>query len=624
MKIKLMLLLAMLTTVSVFAQKQNDSYQFTVDMTKLKNDQLEISLITPKITTAEVTYHLPKIVPGTYADYDYGRYASNFKAFDQKGKELSVEKTDANSYKIKNATKLCRITYLTDDSWDSPEIKGTFIFEPAGTEYDENKCFAINTHCIIGYFDDMKRKTYEVTFVKPQGFYGATSMTASKSDDKKDVFVMPNYMTLVDAPIMYNKPDTTVLKVGGADLLISVYSPNKQANSAEIAAKVKNLLEAQKEYLGGTLPIKKYAFIIYLAEKLHGVSYGALEHSYSSFYYLPEASSEELSQTVKDVCAHEFFHIVTPLSIHSEEIGDFDFDKPKMSKHLWMYEGLTEYAAGHMQMKYGLIKLPQYLEMIQRKIASSKNTYKDDLPFTEMSAKVLDKDYKDQYANVYEKGALIGLCLDIKLRQLSNGKYGTQDLMRDLAKYYGKEKSFRDIELFDKITELTGFPQIREFFTKYVEGKEPLPLTETLESVGIKYEAPQKTKGINMGFAFSNLNQNPETSRIFLMKDGGINDFGKKLGFKANDELVSVNGNSLAAESFRDSYGKFIQTAKEGDNLEVVVMRKNETTDKFEEVKLSATLFPVESEQSFKVKSLLELTPAQQQLQDYWLKPVTK
>jgi predicted metalloprotease with PDZ domain len=41
---------------------------------------------------------------------------------------------------------------------------------------------------------------------------------------------------------------------------------------------------------------------------------------------------------------HEFFHIVTPLSIHSKEIQDFDYND-KMSEHLWMYEGVTEYFA---------------------------------------------------------------------------------------------------------------------------------------------------------------------------------------------------------------------------------------------------------------------------------------
>ena len=54
-----------------------------------------------------------------------------------------------------------------------------------------------------------------------------------------------------------------------------------------------------------------------------------------------------------DNAAHEFFHIVTPLSIHSEEIQYFDFNQPKMSEHLWLYEGSTEYHAHMVQEKYG-------------------------------------------------------------------------------------------------------------------------------------------------------------------------------------------------------------------------------------------------------------------------------
>jgi predicted metalloprotease with PDZ domain len=61
---------------------------------------------------------------------------------------------------------------------------------------------------------------------------------------------------------------------------------------------------------------------------------------------LPELMpKEELVKSMMDVVSHEFFHIVTPLSIHSKEIQDFDYNDPKMSEHLWMYEGVTEYFA---------------------------------------------------------------------------------------------------------------------------------------------------------------------------------------------------------------------------------------------------------------------------------------
>ncbi|GAB2611068.1 peptidase M61 [Emticicia sediminis] len=598
------------------SQSSNGStYQYSVDLTKVENDKLEVTLINPKISTDEITFRLPKTVPGTYSTDDYGRYLSDFKAFDSKGNQLTTNKLDVNSYTIKDAKKLHKISYKIDDTWDSPEIKGTKIFEPTGSDIVAGKEFSINTHCFFGYFDGMKQVPYQVTFTKPDGFYGATSMVAKSSTATTDVFEMNNYMDLVDAPILYTQPDTTVLKIGGADILVSVFSPNKKATSKEIAANINTLLEAQKEYLGGKLPIKKYAFLIVLSDNPNLTSYGALEHSYSSFYYLPEGTSQALSQTVKDVASHEFFHIVTPLNIHSEEIGNFDYNDPKMSKHLWMYEGLTEYAAGHMQAKYNLITLPKYLDMLRQKISTMKSM-KDNLPFTEMSANVLDK-YKNQYMNVYNKGALIGLCLDIKLRQLSDGKYGTQNLMQDLSKTYGKTVSFKDDELFDKITSLT-YPEIRQFFATYVEGKEPLPLTDILQSVGIEYVAEATTKQASLGGIAIGFNQ--ATNRLKVANIDKVNDFGKAMGYKANDELISINGKAMDMMSVQSVMNEYSANTKEGEMVTVEVARKN-AEGKEEIVKLSAPAILVEAKQRNVLKLAENPTAEQLKLRNAWLKP---
>lgn len=598
------------------SQSSNGStYQYSVDLTKVENDKLEVTLINPKISTDEITFRLPKTVPGTYSTDDYGRYLSDFKAFDSKGNQLTTNKLDVNSYTIKDAKKLHKIIYKIDDTWDSPEIKGTKIFEPTGSDIVAGKEFSINTHCFFGYFDGMKQVPYQVTFTKPDGFYGATSMVAKSSTATTDVFEMNNYMDLVDAPILYTQPDTTVLKIGGADILVSVFSPNKKATSKEIAANINTLLEAQKEYLGGKLPIKKYAFLIVLSDNPNLTSYGALEHSYSSFYYLPEGTSQALSQTVKDVASHEFFHIVTPLNIHSEEIGNFDYNDPKMSKHLWMYEGLTEYAAGHMQAKYNLITLPKYLDMLRQKISTMKSM-KDNLPFTEMSANVLDK-YKNQYMNVYNKGALIGLCLDIKLRQLSDGKYGTQNLMQDLSKTYGKTVSFKDDELFDKITSLT-YPEIRQFFATYVEGKEPLPLTDILQSVGIEYVAEATTKQASLGGIAIGFNQ--ATNRLKVANIDKVNDFGKAMGYKANDELISINGKAMDMMSVQSVMNEYSANTKEGEMVTVEVARKN-AEGKEEIVKLSAPAILVEAKQRNVLKLAENPTAEQLKLRNAWLKP---
>jgi hypothetical protein len=112
-------------------------------------------------------------------------------------------------------------------------------------------------------------------------------------------------------------------------------------------------------------------------------------------------AKEELVKSMMDVVSHEFFHIVTPLSIHSKEIQDFDYNDPKMSEHLWMYEGVTEYFANLFQINQGLITEEDFTIAFQTKW--SAHAMNDTMSFTTMSANVLKQPYKDQYINVYQR-----------------------------------------------------------------------------------------------------------------------------------------------------------------------------------------------------------------------------
>lgn len=599
---------------SAFAQQKTTAYQYSVNLTNVKDDKLEVSLLTPKLNTDETTFHLPKMVPGTYAIYDFGRYISNFKAFNKKGAELKVSQENANSWKITGAKELAKITYLVDDTWDSPEIKGAAIFEPAGTNIDKDKMYVLNNFGFFGYFDGQKNIPYNLTVTKPAGFYGSTSLKAKQINATTDQYSVANYHELADAPIMYNQPDTTILHIGGAEILISLYSPNKKATSAHLAKELKRTIEAQKEYLGGKLPVDKYAFIVNLSDNPQLKSYGALEHSYSSFYNLPESfSPEQLAQSVRETGSHEFFHIVTPLNIHSEEIGNFDYDNPKMSAHLWMYEGLTEYAAHHMQVKYGLVDFKDYLNTQAQKLNESMQ-YIDTLAFTTMSKGVLDT-YEKQYGNVYAKGALIGLCLDIKLRELSKGKYGTQNLMADLSKTYGKTKSFKDDELFATITKLT-YPEIGVFLNTYVGGNKKLPYKETFAAIGVDYQDVVMVKKANMGG--TRLGYNPNTKNLFVA-DTTMNSYGKKLGFKKGDQLLSINGVKLPEISKMQSFlDNARTTVKPGDTFTVVVLR-TDSNGNSAEVTLSQPAEFQDVKQMNVLKEFATPTEAQLKLRAAWL-----
>jgi predicted metalloprotease with PDZ domain len=591
-------------------------YRFFIDLNQVQKSQLKVELKTPAVLSNSIIYHLPKIVPGMYSIDDYGRYVEHFKAYDKKGNLLPVQRTDLDSWKISHAFSLAKIDYWVRDTYDD-RLTSQVIFEPGGSDIEKNRVFVINIHCFLGYLENMKDMPYELTVLHPSSMYGSTAMTDENRSPIKDKFITETYNQIVDNPILYTHPDTTVIKVGKSVILVSVYSPNHKVSSAFLARALDTLLQAQTKYLGGKLPVDRYAFIIFLNDKpsLSG-SEGALEHSYSSFYYMAERDSTELASEFLDDAAHEFFHIITPLSIHSDKIQYFNFNDPQMSEHLWLYEGSTEYHAHMVQEKYGLISSQELLRRLGDKISASKKYYNDTLPFTVMSSQTVGK-YKDQYENVYEKGALIAMCLDIRLLQLSGGKYGFANLMKDLSYNYGKLHGFKDEELFGIIEKLT-YPEIGIFLRTYVSGNQPLPLAEIFSSVGVNFSSVIKTKDSLYTLGSVKRHFDTDSERFVVIDTAGMDDMGRALGYHIGDEIVSVNGTNLAAMSesvFNSDFQS--DTAK---YLVVDIIRKNEA-GVAQEMQLKALRRKV-PRYRYNVLEFSETpTPAELTLRNAWLKP---
>jgi predicted metalloprotease with PDZ domain len=554
-------------SISTIAQ---NSYQYAVDLTKVSNDELKVELVTPKITKPEIVFYMPKIVPGTYTNSDFGKFVHNVKAFDKAGKPLPVSALpDSNSWKIRKANLLYRLEYTVEDTWDAKFKHG--VYEMAGTNFEEGKNFSLNTCGIFGYFDGLKKLPFELNFTRPANFYASTGLVPVSTTDTKDIFRCNNADHLYDSPIMFCIPDTTVIKVGVTDVLVSVYSPKKLISSKFVAENLKSLLNAAKNYLGGKLPVDKYAFLYYFNSEQPTVrGQGAWEHSYSSFYSLPEVPQDQFISKIVDISSHEFFHIVTPLNICSKEVREFNFNKTILSKHLWLYEGSTEYDAHHTQVTQGLITPEEYLSRLSKKILVSRKYFNDTLRFTDLSLGSADK-YAAQYGNVYQKGALINACLDIYLNKLSGGNYGEKNLKHDLSIRYGSTNYFNDDELFDEIARLT-YPEIRTFFSKYVEGNEPIPYETFFGMAGIQYIPKKETIGFTIGGISTTANGKGGIKITSITK---MNDFGKKMGYQKDDEIISINNEQVNGVNFTDVIGRYTATAKEGDTLTVKVNRKN-------------------------------------------------
>jgi predicted metalloprotease with PDZ domain len=562
-------------TSSNTAKASKQEVQVTINLNEVKDDKVMVTVQTPKINADAINFYIPKTVPGTYSTDNYGKYIEDFKAYDTKGNLLTVKKADDNTWSISNAKTLNKITYLVNDTFDSEKGSGfgnEDVFSPAGTNISPEN-YMLNTHGFVGYFTNFMNVPYRVSVSHPATLWGATSMIDQDTSTTNDVFVTSRYAELVENPIMYAKPDYTTFTVDGMEILIAVYSPTGKVTAESITPEMKTMVTAQKNFLGKIKTTKKYSVLLYLSTMTEkdAKGFGALEHPTATTVVLPEMlPKEELIKSMKDVVSHEFFHIVTPLSIHSKEIQDFDYNDPKMSQHLWMYEGVTEYFANLFQINQGLITETDFLNRIAEKIAHA-STLNDTMPFTIMSANVLKQPYKDQYLNVYEKGALIGMCLDIIIREKSNGEKGILNLMQQLSIEYGPTKPFNDDALFAKITELT-YPEVGAFLTTYVAGSTPINYNTYLAKVGVTNTVEKAPTNVFLNGQTPYVNVNHQTKEIFVIPKIELNDFYKNLGLKGDDILVAINDKPYSLDNIyamiTDS-----QNWKENDPITVKIKR---------------------------------------------------
>jgi predicted metalloprotease with PDZ domain len=600
------------TASSSTASSVKEEVQVNINLTDIKNDKVLVTVISPKIKTDEITYHVPKTVPGTYSEDNFGKYIDDLKAFDKKGNTLNVKKTDENSWSISNAKTLDKITYLVNDTYDTEKGKGfgsEDIFSPSGSNIDAGKNVMLNTHCFVGYFTNFMSTPYKVNISHPAELWGATSMTDQDPATTNDLFVTKRYAELVENPIMYAKPNYTTFAVDNMEIQIAVYSPNGKITAEGITPEMKKVMTAQKHFLGSINTTKKYSVLLYLSTmKNDAQGFGALEHPTATTVVFPEMmSTESLTKELKDVVSHEFFHIVTPLTIHSQEIQNFDYNAPKMSEHLWMYEGVTEYFANLFQINQGLIDEDEFYTRIAGKIENASKM-NDTMPFTTMSKNVFVEPYKTQYLNVYEKGALIGMCLDIIIRENSNGKRGILDLMQKLSSEYGVSKAFNDEELFAKITELT-YPEVGDFLKTYVSGPTPIPYDTYLAKVGVTKSSKKVPTNVFLKGQVPYISVDQSTKEIIIIPNIELNDFYTNLGLKGGDILLAINDKSYSLENIYDMITES-ENWKENDPISVKIKR-----DGKEQILKGKVKLPYEEKQSFKATDATKTA-----LKEAWLK----
>ena len=209
-----------------------------------------------------------------------------------------------------------------------------------------------------------------------------------------------------------------------------------------------------------------------------------MEHSLSSTYALPD--NPQYLHFLKDIIAHEFMHILSPLHLHSDVLANFDYSDPVSNDmHVWLYEGVTEWVSYKMQLTSGLVSFEDYLNYLSEKINKSQD-YRSDYSLVRISKEWSSDEGNKQYGNIYQLGALTAAMLDLKLLDLSDGKKGLREVYLELISSYGKDKPFDNNEFFDEFVQMT-YPQIAQFIENHIKNNTAFNFQELLGVIGVTY-----------------------------------------------------------------------------------------------------------------------------------------
>ena len=587
-KFSFILFLFLFSAIPSLAQQK-----FYLDLNDRGNDIFTVTLLPQKLSEENRIYQFASTAPGTYERMDLGRFVRSFQAYDKDGNEIETKQESLNQWSISQPENVEKIIYEIEDTWDTP-VDSDYVYRMGGSNIEDDNVL-INGHCLFGYFHGMQSEPILVKIDYPDDWLAGTALKLN--DD--GYYEAETYDHIVDSPILLGNLTRESTTVSETKVDVFTYSKTGLIKSSDILGLIEDILKAEDDFTKG-LPVDDYTFLFHFQD----VSHGAWEHSYSSEYiYKEDSLTERLKQSIRETVAHEFFHIVTPLNIHSELVEKFNFEKPVMSQHLWLYEGVTEWASHILILRDSITTLEDYLNDLHRKIMYSDN-FPDSISLTYLGVNAVD--LHDQYINIYMKGAVVAALLDIRLLDLSNGERGLREVINELSHKYGPKKPFNEKTFFGDFTAMT-YPEIADFFNRYVKGTEPLPLKEYYEKIGINYvkeggyDSSQISLGIQVGFDGEN---------FIIAKVDDESPYSDIL--KAGDIIDKVDGEKLSMANVQKIFSQISKTHKIGDKIEMTVLRDDEPID------LELTLIARKNNHIFSVNE--NATEKEIELRNAWMR----
>jgi predicted metalloprotease with PDZ domain len=247
-----------------------------------------------------------------------------------------------------------------------------------------------------------------------------------------------------------------------------------------------------------------------------------------------------------------------------------DYTKENYTPALWFSEGVDTSAAEYIELRAGLLDEPHYLTQLGQEITELEDRPAHTAQSAEQSSldawleKYPRYGLPERSISYYNKGELLGVLLDLEMRDASHDQAGLRELFRSMNEQYAKQgKFFADSGAVREAAEALSHAKLREFFQKYVSGVEEIPWDTFFAPVGLRVNRVQAVFA-DPGFeAVQKFDQSPVVAQV------QPNSEASRAGLKSQDEILRING-QLTGRDFE----KQMANLAPGETMTVLVMRE--------------------------------------------------
>jgi predicted metalloprotease with PDZ domain len=476
-----------------------------------------------------------------YQVRDFAQYVRYVSAHADNGKQLLVRAVDKTTWHVDGAGEA--FTFEYDIVADSPG--------PFGAQLNEEHAF-FNLAEICVYMVGAKDRWISLRFAgHPKHWRAVSSMEGAMVDcgtpecafQSRGVFFAANYDYMADSPVEIGLFKEKKFQDGlRTSYRVIVDGDISDAEFVAVANIARKIVTTETEWMQDQpdfLP-SGFTFIYHFPRRPAG---GGMEHAYSTAI---DASADRVKrdpESIAGITAHEFFHLWNVKRIRPQSLEPVDYTREQYTRALWFSEGVTSTVADYMRVRAGLIDEKRYLEGLAgaiRSLESRPARLTQSVEESSLDAWLEKYSYYGQperSISYYNKGEIVGVLLDLAVRDASGGKKSLRDMFQWMNQHYAKQgKFFPDSAGVQEAAEAVSGAKLHDFFARYVAGVEPLPYDQLFATVGLRLEKRARTAP-TLGFHTSRTYTQPPT-----VTSVESDSEAEKAGVRAGDVVHEFNG----------------------------------------------------------------------------------